>query len=117
MFNYYRVCTAVPDVKVADVEYNTDRILDILKKAKEQDTDVICFPELCITGYTCGDLFFQEILLEKCKCAIGRILEETTDLDMVIAIGAPCKIEHQLFNSAYILHKGRICGINITAPS
>lgn len=113
MFNYYRVCTAVPDVKVADVEYNTDRILDMLNAAKEQKADVICFPELCITGYTCGDLFFQEILLEKCKCAIGRILKETSDLDMVIAIGVPCKIEHQLFNSAYILHKGRICGINI----
>ncbi len=113
MFDYYRVCTAVPDVRVADVEYNTERILDMIKKAQEQKADVICFPELCITGYTCGDLFFQEILLEKCKSAMGRILEETADLDMVIAIGAPCKMEHQLFNGAYILHKGMICGINI----
>ncbi|MCM1084361.1 MAG: NAD(+) synthase [Clostridium sp.] len=113
MFDYYRVCTAVPDVKVADVEYNTERILDMINKAGNKEADVICFPELCITGYTCADLFFQEILLEKCREAVGRILRETKDLDMVIAIGAPCKIEHQLFNSAYILHKGRICGINI----
>ncbi len=113
MFDYYRVCTAVPDVRVADVEYNTDRIMDMLAKADKENADVICFPELCVTGYTCGDLFFQDILIKKCKSAIARILSGTKDLDMVIAIGAPCLIEHQLFNAAYIIHKGVICGINI----
>lgn len=113
MFDYYRVCTAVPDVRVADVEYNTDRIMDMLAKAKKEKADVICFPELCVTGYTCGDLFFQDILIKKCKSAIARILSGTKELDMVIAIGAPCRIEHQLFNAAYIIHKGVICGINI----
>lgn len=113
MFDYYRVCTAVPDVRVADVEYNTDRIMDMLAKAKKEKADVICFPELCVTGYTCGDLFFQDILIKKCKSAIAHILSGTKDLDMVIAIGAPCRIEHQLFNAAYIIHKGVICGINI----
>lgn len=113
MFDYYRVCTAVPDVRVADVEYNTDRIMDMLAKAEKENADVICFPELCVTGYTCGDLFFQDILIKKCKSAIARILNGTKDLDMVIAIGAPCRIEHQLFNAAYIIHKGVICGINI----
>ncbi|MCM1272162.1 MAG: NAD(+) synthase [Clostridium sp.] len=113
MFDYYRICTAVPDVKVADVDYNTDQIINILEKAHRQNVDIICFPELCITGYTCGDLFFQDVLLDSCKTAISRIVKASANLNMIIAVGAPCKIENQLFNAAYIIFDGIIHGINI----
>lgn len=113
MFDFYRVCAAVPDVKVADVDYNVSQIIKCIREASIKNVDIICFPELCITGYTCADLFFQETLIAAAKKAIADIVAVSRDIDMVIAVGAPIKLDNQLFNAALIINKGMIYGINI----
>lgn len=85
---FLRVAAATPKIRVADCDYNAEQILDVIKKAPE-DTSLLVFPELCITGYTCGDLLFQPALLKGAENAAARILQETAELDMVILVGVP----------------------------
>lgn len=113
MFDFYRVAAAVPDLKVADVTYNKNKIIDKIEEAARQGVRLIVFPELCITGYTCGDLFFQENLLAQCKRALTDIVAVSSVLDMVIAVGTPLSINGQLYNGCVVLYRGVIQGINI----
>ena len=76
---YVRVAAAVPAVRVADCEFNSRHIVDMFAKAAKQGVEIIVFPELCVTGYTCGDLFEQSLLLESADHAIADILSQTAD--------------------------------------
>ena len=113
MFDFYRVAAVVPDIKVADVEYNKNCIIEKLNKAREENVKLLVFPELAITGYTCSDLFFQESLIEKSKQALGEIVEYSKTIDAAFAVGAPVKISHQLYNGSLYIYKGTVWGINI----
>ena len=77
---FIRVATATPDIKVADCDFNATQIIDLIKQANAEDVSVIIFPELCITGYTCGDLILQRILLANAEKALLNIANETAKL-------------------------------------
>ena len=109
-FEYMRVASAVPSLRVADPNYNVKEIIKISLKASKQGVRVLVFPELCMTGYTCLDLFNQKTLINECEEALNLLLEETKYLNMLIAVGMPVRADNQLFNCAVILKEGKILG-------
>lgn len=111
MFDFFRVATVVPDVSVGDVDYNTDEILKMIHK--NEDADIIVFPELCLTGYTCADLFFQNELLNGVKSNLSRILKETENSKNVIVVGAPLVMECKIYNCAVVIQGGKVKGISL----
>lgn len=101
---------AVPSVKVADVSYNTDKIIEIIRDYKE--LGVIVFPELCITGYTCADLFGSDLLLDEAEDAMFRIADVTKDIPGLSAVvGLPIRYENSLYNCAAVISEGRVCAL------
>lgn len=113
MFDYYRIATAVPDLKVGDITYNKNKIIDKIDEAGKKDVRLIAFPELALTGYTCGDLFFQDTLLKQTGRAIFDLIAVSSIVDMVIIVGAPIKLGYQLYNGAVVYYKGKIAGISL----
>ncbi len=110
-FEYIRVAAAVPAVNVADPDYNAKEIAEMAKKAAVIDkAKVILFPELSITGYTCADLFNQKTLISGAEESLLFLLEETKNLNAVIAVGMPVKADNQLFNCAVVFKNGKILG-------
>ncbi|WP_019227089.1 NAD(+) synthase [Sedimentibacter sp. B4] len=110
-FEYIRVAAAVPAVKVADPDYNAKEIAEMARRAAVTDkAKVILFPELSVTGYTCADLFNQKTLISGAEEALVILLEQTKDLDAVIAVGMPVKADNQLFNCAVVFKNGKILG-------
>lgn len=107
---FVRVAAATPDIRVADVEYNTEKICEALGKACEMRAKIIVFPELCVTGYTCGDLFTQDVLLEAAHQAILRIAEYTADKDILAFVGTPLAVRGKLYNTAAAINRGKIIG-------
>ena len=102
---FVKVAAATPDIRVADVEYNTEQICRLIDETAEEEAKVVVFPELCITGYTCNDLFLQELLLEKAKEALLTIAEETGQLETLFLVGLPVDKDGRLYNvAAYYLH-------------
>lgn len=108
---FIKVAAATPEIHVADCVFNADNILSLCKEANEKGVQAIGFPELCLTGYTCSDLFLHDILLNAAKEQLLRIAEETADMDMLIVIGLPVRVRGTLYNCAAFLHKGRILGM------
>lgn len=108
---FVRVGAVVPKLKVADTEFNCNEIIKQIEVASNNKIQIIVFPELCVTGYTCQDLFEQDALLEEAEKALNRILDYTNNLDIICIIGMPIKAENQLFNTAVVIQKGKILGI------
>ena len=108
---FIRVAAASPKIKVGDVDYNVLQTVSLARKAAAKDTAVIVFPELGITGYTCGDLFDQKALLDKAKIGLFDLAEQTSDLNTVIIAGLPYELGGKLFNVAAVIHQGDIIGI------
>lgn len=113
MFEFYRTAACVPDLKVGDVSYNKDKILEKMETAYSYGAGIIVFPELALTGYTCQDLFFQNALLDAVNHALGDIIGYTKGHDGVVMLGAPVRISGQLYNGAYVIMKGAVCGISL----
>lgn len=111
MFDYIRVASAVPKLSVGNVEYNTNEIIKKLDESVKNNTDVIVFPELCLTGYTCADLFFQKPLLNATNNAIKTLLEKSKTVSGIIIIGAPLDIQGQLYNCAVVINNGEVLGV------
>ena len=111
-FSLVRVAAAISDVKVANVEYNVKSIMGLMSDAFSADVDVIVFPELCVTGYTCGDLFHSSTLLRSAKGGITEIIGHSYNTPgMISIIGAPYVEGSKLFNAAYVIQDGNILGI------
>lgn len=108
---FIKVAAGVPDCTVADVSANTKEIKRLISKANELKINLLCLPELCITGYTCGDLFFSETLLNSAKNALKEITEYTAGLYPIVIVGVPLIYSSKLFNCAAILSNGKILGI------
>lgn len=105
-----KVGAAVPSLRIADAAYNAGQIIDIIKK--QSDCGVIVFPELCITGYTCADLFESDLLLNKAEDALFDIAENTADCaGLTAVVGLPVRYENDLYNCAAIISEGRVCGL------
>lgn len=111
MFDFIRLACAVPDVEVGNTEFNTQEIIKYIDINK--DADIIVFPELSVTGYTCADLFFQKTLIEGAKHGLRRIAQTTNDTDSAVAVGAPLVIGGQLYNCAVMMSHGRVDGIAV----
>ncbi|MBQ3004947.1 MAG: NAD(+) synthase [Clostridia bacterium] len=111
MFDYFRLACAVPNVEVADVNFNIEEMKKYITEAKENKVDLLVFPELGITGYTCDDLFFQSSLIREAAYGIRELVEFSTDSDTVIAAGVPVLLNGSLYNCAVIIYNGGIYGI------
>lgn len=107
---FIKIACATPDVKVADCQYNADRIIELITEAHSKGVKIICFPELSVTGYTCGDLFLQDALLSAAKKETARIIKETANLDIVSIVGIPLAICGKLYNCAVVINKGTAVG-------
>ena len=107
---FIKVAAATPDIRVADVDYNKGQIIKQMDEAAEAGAKIIVFPELCITGYTCSDLFLQDILLNSAKKAFVEIAEHTKNLDALVFVGVPIAVGGELYNVAAALNHGNILG-------
>lgn len=107
---FIKVAAATPDIRVADVDYNKGQIIKQMDEAAEAGAKIIVFPELCITGYTCSDLFLQDILLNSAKKALVEIAEYTKNLDALVFVGVPIAVGGELYNVAAALNHGNILG-------
>ncbi|MBR0132401.1 MAG: NAD(+) synthase [Lachnospiraceae bacterium] len=111
MYDYIRVSSAVPDIRVADTDFNIQEISTKILEAEATGSDIVVFPELSITGYTCADLFFQKSLLAKSMEAVSRIVMASRRHKLIIVVGAPVKINGQLYNCACVIRNGKLYGI------
>ena len=111
MFGFYRIASVCPTLKVADSENNTDEIIRCGLLAKNEGAAVVVFPELCITGYTCSDLFHQELLLKKSFDSLLKIAKAFDDTNMILAVGLPIRMFGKLYNCAALLQGGKVIGI------
>ena len=107
---FIKVAAVTPDIRVADVDYNKGQIIKQMDEAAEAGAKIIVFPELCITGYTCSDLFLQDILLNSAKKALVKIAEHTKNLDALVFVGVPIAVGGELYNVAAALNHGNILG-------
>lgn len=108
---FIKVAAVTCDIRVADCEYNAKQIIDTARKAGRQKAKMAVFPELCVTGYTCSDLFLQQRLIRGAEEAVIRIAAETKELDLLCIIGAPFVCKAKLYNCAVVLYKGKILGV------
>ena len=112
MLDYIRIACAVPPVRVADVVQNTKDICGKISQAENACCDLVVFPELALTGYTCADLFFQETLLNSSAAGLRDICEYTKQYpSLTVAVGAPLVIGGQMYNCGIVIVAGKICGI------
>lgn len=108
---YIRTACAVPVIKAGDCAANADAVLSLCEKAYEKQVSIVVFPELCVTGYTCGDLFFQRTLQKAAAAAVDKIREWSEGRAMLIVVGAPVAVGSGLYNCAVALSDGEILGI------
>ena len=108
---FIKAAAVTPDIRVADVAFNTEQICANIDRAAENGAKIVVFPELCITGYTCGDLFTQDILIEKAKEGLRRIAAYTKGRDMLAFVGVPVTVDGELYNVAAALNDGKILGL------
>ncbi|MGN1303557.1 MAG: NAD(+) synthase [Oscillospiraceae bacterium] len=108
---FIRCAAITPDIKVADCGHNAEQIITLAKQAAENGVSAAVFPELCITGYTCGDLFLHKALLDSARLAVMTVAEGTSELDMLIFVGLPVSFGGKLYNCAAALKGGRILGL------
>lgn len=108
---FVRCGSAVPDIKVADCAFNAEKIIEKVREAAENGCSVLVFPELCITGYTCGDLFLSETLKNGAAAALKTILDATAELDILFIVGLPVPHLNRLYNCAAVCCKGRLLGL------
>ena len=107
---FIKVAAATPKIKVGDTKYNSRQIIAQIKEAAENRAKIIVLPELCVTAYTCGDLFSQSALIDNAANAVFTIAEETKDLDILIAVGTPIGANNRLYNTAAVIKGGEILG-------
>ncbi len=108
---FVKVAAGTPEIKVADCVYNAEQCIGLLRQGAEQGVKVLCLPELCLTGYTCGDLFLQDALLRGGEAALAAVLEATRDLDLLVAVGLPVRHRGKLYNCAALLCRGELLGL------
>jgi len=110
-YGFVKVASAIPSLKVADCSYNIQQIESLIVQAEGKGVEIICFPELSICGYTCQDLFGQQLLLEKCEESLFKLLDFTRSLQIITIVGMPVMIGALLMNCAVVVQGGRILGV------
>ena len=110
-YGFVKVASAVPLVQIASPKYNTQQIQSLILQANNQQAEVICFPELSITAYTCADLFQQQTLLEEAEMQLISLMNFTRSMDIISIVGMPVAYHHTLMNCAVVLQRGKLLGI------
>lgn len=110
-YGFVKVAAAVPRVKVADCKFNSERLEGLITIAEGKGVQILTFSEMCITGYTCGDLFAQQLLLEQAEMALIQILNSTRQLDIISILGMPVVVSSTVINAAVVIQKGKILGV------
>ena len=110
-YGYVKVAAAIPGVRVADCQYNALQIIQQMKEADSKGVEIIIFPELSITAYTCGDLFSQQLLLDEALAALLKVTDASRQNQLVSIIGILVEINGALLNCAAVIQNGRILGI------
>ncbi len=108
---FVRVAAATPKIRVADCRYNSGKIMELIDIAEKQGIKLIVFPELCITGYTCGDLFLQDILLRAAMESVKEIADFMKGKELVAIVGFPYSVKGKLYNTAAVLQNGKVLGL------
>lgn len=108
---FIKVAAGTPDIQVADCKYNKQEILRVIQEMHEHGAKIMVLPELCMTGYTCGDLFWQDTLLDEAKNQLIELCKDTKEIDGLIFVGIPWQSQNKLYNSAAVLSRGQIIGI------
>ena len=107
-YGFVKVASAIPQVKVADCTHNSKEITSMIFQAEKAHVELLVFPELCITGCTCGELFKQRTLLDNAKRALLTIVDETSECDVISIVGLPYEYRNMVFNMAAVIHRGKI---------
>ena len=110
-YGFVKTACATPALRVADCTYNAQQIIEAVRSADAQDVEILCLPELCITGYTCADLFFQPTLQCGALDALRDILEQTAPLPVLFCVGLPFLHAGKLYNCAAVIQGGRVLGL------
>ena len=110
-FGFLKVAAAVPHVRVADCDYNTERMAAMAEEAARRGVEIVAFPELSVTAYTCGDLLLQPTLLDAADTALERLVRATRKLPLTLIAGAPLRHGSTLYNCAVVFTQGRVLGV------
>jgi NAD+ synthase (glutamine-hydrolysing) len=110
-YNFVRLACAVPEIKLGNCQYNSQKMIELGKKAYQEEVEVLLFPELGITGYTCGDLFFQRELQKNAIKGLEKIREWSIDKKILLVVGMPLHIKGSLFNCGVFINNGKLLGI------
>ena len=110
-YGFVKVAAAVPRVKIADCKYNAGQLESLIAIADGKGVQIITFPEMCITAYTCGDLFGKQLLLEEAEMGLMQILNNTRQLDIISILGMPIAVNSTVINAAVVIQKGKILGV------
>ena len=110
-YGFINVAAAVPAIKVADIDYNVMQIESLMAQAEGKGVEILVTPELCITGYSCQDLFREQLLLDKAEEGIIQLLDFTRKLDTILIVGAPVLVNSLLYNCAVVIQRGQILGV------
>ncbi|MEG1849751.1 MAG: nitrilase-related carbon-nitrogen hydrolase, partial [Oscillospiraceae bacterium] len=108
---FIKTACAAPDIRVADCRYNAEQLAASMRELDASGARLIVFPELCLTGYTCGDLFGQSVLLEGAERALGTLIGVSARLEAVTLVGLPVAVDGRLYNCAAVFQRGRLLGV------
>src|SRR5437879_3372953 len=108
---FVRVAAAVPVLRVGDCAFNAGQMVGLIKQAEQQQVSVITFPELALTGYTCGDLFHQPVLQRGALAGLQTIADASSSFTGVVIVGLPLVVDDRIFNCAAVVHRGAILGV------
>jgi NAD+ synthase (glutamine-hydrolysing) len=108
---YIRAAAGTPEIRAAHCEYNARRIIELMRRASRENAGLLCLPELCVTGYTCGDLFLQRTLLDEAKEALRLLIQESADCPLVVVAGLPVEHQSKLYNAAAVVCEGKLLGL------
>ena len=110
-YGFVKTAALTPSIRVADCAYNARQIIEVLRAAAAAGAEIACLPELCITGYTCGDLFFQPVLQQGARDALADVLRDTAGLPLLFVLGLPLTHGGKLYNCAAVCQNGRVLGV------
>ncbi len=110
-YGFVKVAAATPHIRVADTQFNTQQIVEQISLAVKEGAELVIFPELCVCGYTCGDLFGQDVLLNGCVAALKTIAQSTKDSNILVFVGVPYKTDGVLYNCAAVVNGGKVLAL------
>ena len=110
-YGFVKVAAATPHIRVADTQFNTQQIVEQISLAGKEGAELVVFPELCVCGYTCGDLFGQDVLLNGCVAALKTIAQSTKDSNILVFVGVPYKTDGVLYNCAAVVNGGKVLAL------